>query len=420
MALTALHIAIVGFGTAGQAAAVLLARDGHKVEVFEQSSQPGPVGAGVLLQPSGLQVLWEMGLLEEAGSLGCRIDRLYGDCASGRVVMDMRYAGLDRRMCGLGMQRGALFSILSAALDEGVQLHGGCRIVEVDDDGRRIREERGVWHGSFDLVIAADGSASRLRYCMGGARMDRVYPWGALWCLLAQKDWRFPNELRQRYVKARKMIGVLPVGARHDDAEPRLSFFWSLPTEDFESWARSGVHPWLEEIRELWPEAHAQMDAVVDCNMLSRASYRDAIPSRWYRNRLVLVGDSAHAMSPQLGQGVNMALLGARAIRDSLRACGSVEQALEDYVQCRRRHVSAYQFWSRWLTPVFQSRRDLVAAMRDLCFHPMGQVWGIRSLMLRVLSGTQAGMYGKLVLPDAFLAELGQTGKNEMQIAALP
>src|SRR5690606_32286022 len=54
-----LHVAVVGYGTAGQTAAILLARDGHRVEVFEQSAALGPVGAGVLLQPVGLQVLWE-------------------------------------------------------------------------------------------------------------------------------------------------------------------------------------------------------------------------------------------------------------------------------------------------------------------------------------------------------------------------
>ncbi|MEE7560299.1 NAD(P)-binding protein, partial [Xanthomonas sp. Kuri4-2] len=46
-----LHVAVVGYGTAGQALAVLLARDGHRLEVFERAAAPGPVGAGFLLQP---------------------------------------------------------------------------------------------------------------------------------------------------------------------------------------------------------------------------------------------------------------------------------------------------------------------------------------------------------------------------------
>ena len=57
------RVAIVGYGTAGQACAILLARDGWSVDVFEQSAETGPVGAGLLLQPVGLRVLWELGLL---------------------------------------------------------------------------------------------------------------------------------------------------------------------------------------------------------------------------------------------------------------------------------------------------------------------------------------------------------------------
>lgn len=59
-----LRIAVIGYGTAGQALSILLSRDGHEVEIFERVPSPGPVGAGFLLQPSGLQVLWQMGLLD--------------------------------------------------------------------------------------------------------------------------------------------------------------------------------------------------------------------------------------------------------------------------------------------------------------------------------------------------------------------
>jgi 2-polyprenyl-6-methoxyphenol hydroxylase-like FAD-dependent oxidoreductase len=419
MPATSLHVAIIGFGTAGQAAAVLLTRDGHEVEIFEQAREPGPVGAGVLLQPVGLQVLWEMGLLAEVLAHGRRVNRLHGETTSGRTVMDMRYSELDGRMCGLGMQRGALFTILDEALGATAQLHCGQRIVEVSDDGRRIRDEAGHLHGPFDLVIAADGSASCLRACLGRARMDRPYPWGALWCLVEQGDWAHPDELRQRYVKARKMIGLLPVGTRPGDSTARLSFFWSLPTAEFDAWSARGLDPWLEEVEALWPQARQRMHAIVDGQLLSRASYRDAIPARWCRNRLVLLGDAAHAMSPQLGQGVNMALLDAQALRDALRTHSPVEIALEDFARSRRRHVSAYQFWSRWLTPLFQSRRDLVASIRDIGFHPMGRAWGIRALMLRVLSGTQLGLIGKITLPDAFLEDLAVDSGSDGQAAAI-
>ncbi|HEY0232241.1 MAG TPA: NAD(P)/FAD-dependent oxidoreductase [Dokdonella sp.] len=401
-----LNIAIVGYGTAGQTAAILLSRDGHRVEVFERAAVLGPVGAGFLLQPVGLHVLWEMGLLDAALAHGRRIDRLYGETRAGRAVMDMRYAGLDARWFGLGMQRGALFSLLAAAWPDVDTVHRGCRIVAASDDGRRLREENGREHGPYDLILAADGAASCLRAAVGVPKLDRPYPWGALWCLLPEQDWPFQNQLRQRYVAARKMVGMLPVGTRPGDATSRVSFFWSLPTARMDAWQRDGIARWRDEVETLWPELRGLLGGIADCAQLARANYRDAVPTRWHRGRLVLLGDAAHAMSPQLGQGVNMALMDALALRDALRAESGVDAAIAKYEGARRRHVRIYQFCSRWLTPLFQSERDGVAKLRDLAFLPLGRMPGGRGQMLHVLSGLRSGLFGKLHLPAAFQAAL--------------
>ncbi len=407
-----LDIAIVGYGTAGQALAVALSRDGHRVQVFEQAAAPGPVGAGFLLQPSGLQALWQMQLLPQVLEHGAVVRRLYGETPCGRAVMDMRYDGLDARLCGVGMQRGALFSVLDAAWEPAGCLHADRRIVAIDDTLQRIQDQNGEWHGPFDLVIASDGSASALRAQVRGTRLDRVYPWGALWCLLPRGDWAHVDELRQRYVAARKMIGLLPVGTRPGDNTPRLSFFWSLPRDGFQAWEQAGLQPWLEELAGLWPQAHQRLGGITLQSQLARASYRDAVMDRWYRGRLVLAGDSAHAMSPQLGQGVNMALLDALALRDALRSQDSIDAALALYQATRRAHVDVYQFWSRWLTPIFQSDHDTLAKARDLLFKPMGRLPGGRGHMLRVLSGTQRGVFGKLALEETFISVLAEVARR--------
>ena len=401
-----MHIAIVGYGTAGQALAILLSRDGHAVEVFERAAEPGPVGAGFLLQPTGLQVLWQMGLLPAALEYGAPVTRLYGETADGRGVMDMRYQGLDSRMHGLGMQRGALFTLLADAWQGIADLHRGTRVASVDHETGRLVDEHGRKHGPFDLVIAADGSASQLRKQVSESRVDRVYPWGALWCLVPRGDWPWADELRQRYVAARKMIGLLPVGTRPGDDVPRLSFFWSLPTSDFDAWKERGLQAWLQEIDGIWPQAGTRLEGIADASQLARASYRDALQKRWHRGRLVLAGDAAHAMSPQLGQGVNMALMDAMALRDALRDEACVDHALARYQRVRRRHVSIYHFWSHWLTPLFQSERDVVATIRDLGMLPLGKLPGGSGHMLRILSGTQQGWLGKLALEPGFIAAL--------------
>ena len=401
-----LHIAIVGYGTAGQAAALLLARDGHRVEVFERAPEPGPVGAGFLLQPTGLQVLWELGLLPDVLAHGRRVNRLYGETPCGRAVMDMRYSDLDARLFGLGMQRGALFTLLADAWAGQGVLHPGHAIDAISDDTRRIRDPHGRWHGPFDLVVAADGSASRLRGATGAVKREAMYPWGALWRLVPQGDWAWGDELRQRYVAARKMIGLLPVGTRPGDDTPRLSFFWSLPVADFDGWRARGLPAWRDEIARLWPEADARLADTVDPDQLARASYRDVTLRHWHRDRLVVLGDAAHGMSPQLGQGVNMALMDAMALRDALRLQADVAPALQAYQRQRQAHVGVYQFWSRWLTPIFQSDLDWVAHARDVSFLPAGRLPGGRGHMLRVLSGIQHGFLGTLAPKPDFMRAL--------------
>lgn len=410
-----LRIAIVGYGTGGQTAALMLSADGHSVEVFEQAPVLGPVGAGFLLQPVGLWVLWELGLLDAVLAHGATITRLYGQTAAGRPVMDMRYGDLDGRLFGLGLQRGALFGLIDSAWTQGRQIHCGCRIVSIDAEAGSLTDADGRRHDGFDLIVIADGAASQLRAQVVPARLNRPYPWGAQWCLVPDQGWQFPHELQQRYVAARRMIGMLPVGTRPDDPTPRLSFFWSVPVADLEQ-STISAGQWRADVSAVWPEAAASLAATDVPAGLAQARYRDAVHRPWSHKRAVLLGDAAHAMSPQLGQGVNMALLDARALRDalrhsprhSLRSGTSLAQALARYEHERRQHVGIYNFWSRWLTPVFQSDHDAIAAIRDRVFHPLSRLPGGRGQMLRVLSGTRHGWFGTLALPTAFMEALAE------------
>ncbi|RDZ27966.1 FAD-dependent oxidoreductase [Lysobacter silvisoli] len=402
----ALRIGIVGYGSGGQAAALLLSRDGHAVDVFERAPVLGPVGAGFLLQPTGLSVLWELGLLDAALTHGARVRRLYGETVAGRPVMDMRYRELDASYFGLGLQRGALFAVLDQAWQEGRRVHCGRSIVAADAEQGLLRDADGVEHGPYDLLVIANGAASLLRDAVAPPALNRPYPWGAQWCLVERADWAWQDELRQRYVGARRMIGMLPVGTRPDDATPRLSFFWSLPVAALDSEAVSDEGAWRAAVTAVWPEAAQRLRDTAVPQGLAQARYRDTVAKRWHRGRAVLLGDAAHAMSPQLGQGVNMALMDALALRDALREGGGLESALARYQRVRRLHVGIYHFWSRWLTPLFQSDHDRIAALRDRMFHPLSRVPGGRGQMLQVLTGLRRGWLGRLALPSEFLKAL--------------
>ncbi len=110
-----------------------------------------------------------------------------------------------------------------------------------------------------------------------------------------------------------------------------------------------------------------------------------------WRDRLVFIGDAAHGMSPQLGQGVNMALLDGQALADALRTQTDIERALADYARTRANHIAVYQWLSRWLTPLFQSDLALFGTLRDRAFGPFGQMPFARREMLKILTGTKRG-----------------------------
>jgi 2-polyprenyl-6-methoxyphenol hydroxylase-like FAD-dependent oxidoreductase len=385
-----LRIAIVGYGTAGQAASLFLSAQGHALSIFEQAQNPGPVGAGFLLQPTGLGVLARLGLEQQALSQGQRIEWLYGCNARGRAVMDMRYADHQPDCFGLGLTRGSLFTLLRDAAGGACEIHAGIRIDAIDASSEHVIDEAGRKYGPFDVIVIADGAHSRSRAVLSKQiRRESLYPWGAMWCLLPAENWPYRDVLQQRYYGVREMIGILPVGRRADRAGRWLTFYFSLPGEQVDAFDAAALTRLHERVAQMWPEASSLLNDITSPQQLHRARYRDVVLRDPVQGNAVVIGDAAHAMSPQLGQGVNMALLDAEALADALASNTSLEMALHDYATKRRRHLAVYQHLSRWLTPLFQSERDNLAGLRDLAFAPLGRLPVARGQMLKILTGTK-------------------------------
>lgn len=118
MKATTLRIAIAGCGTAGPAAAVLLKRQGHEVVLFERAKECKAVGAGFLLQPSGMTVLKELGILDHVLARAARVDRLHVLDRGGRTLLDLRYAEIGQESFGAGLHRPVLLHHLIQAMRE--------------------------------------------------------------------------------------------------------------------------------------------------------------------------------------------------------------------------------------------------------------------------------------------------------------
>jgi choline dehydrogenase-like flavoprotein len=98
-----LRVGIIGAGLAGLAAAACLAARGHRVEVLERAPAPRPMGAGLLLQPPGAAILARIGALAALLPGAARITRLDSRARSGARLIDLDYADLAPRLCGLGL-----------------------------------------------------------------------------------------------------------------------------------------------------------------------------------------------------------------------------------------------------------------------------------------------------------------------------
>lgn len=395
-------VAIVGAGVAGAAAAIRLAERGVAVELYEAVPEPRPIGAGLLLQPTGQRVLAAMGLLDGALALGTRVDRLYGDTPSGHAVLDMSYRRFHPDACGLGVQRGALMGLLWARLRElGVRWHCGVAVdgFTQDGDGVTLRLAGGATARHAALIVA-NGSFSRLREGLKVAQHARSFPWGAVWTVLPAPA-GFPQiELRQRFRSASQMLGLMPVGKAHaGDAEQGINLFWSLPVAQLEGWQqRTGLAPLKQQMAALFPDVAPLLAGLTDASQLREARYADVWMARWHDGRVLAIGDCAHGMSPQLGQGANMALIDAHELAAELDGSGWPE-VFARYSSRRRAHLRFYGQASKGLTPMFQSHAVVAPWLRDRFFGWGGRLPYIHQQSIATLAGYKTGwLWGRLKL----------------------
>lgn len=403
-AVTPLQVAVVGTGTAGSAAALFLARLGHAVTVFERVPEPSTVGAGIMLQPTGMAVLRALGLEEPVVRRGDPVDRLWVQTAAGKKVMDLEYAQLDSRWVGLGLHRGVLFEVLyrAALAEPGVTVRTGLDVEDLAPGPRGrlfvVERQTRAKHGPFDLVVVGNGARSSLRDDTPDAKQVSRYPWGALWAVVPDAAHEFRGRLFQVVRGTRRLIGLMPTGLGPRGDTHHVSFFFSLRADQLDAWRAGDFEAWKAGVLADVPSSAPVLQQLEGPGDLLFSEYHDIVMWPWNTDRVVYLGDAAHAMSPQLGQGANLALLDAWTLGEVLRDAPSVPDALYAYSRRRRWHLGWYQLITRWLTPFFQSDHGWLAPLRDVGLGGAAELAWVRRQMVSAMAGVSRGP-GLALLP---------------------
>jgi len=361
------NVVIAGGGIGGMTAALLLGSAGASVRLLERVAEPAAVGAGILLQPNGLAVLYALGLGEQLQRAAWRTPPAAIRDPTGSVLLELPLPdfghGLDH---ALVLRRSHLYGVLLAAVHAhpAITVRLGTQVIWASPDGTVRSRRQGVEAASTaELVVGADGEASTVRAHgefgvvarATGACYARVLVPGASYEL----GWG-------EYWTPLGLFGGAPLG----DGSTYLYIDAAASPV-----ARALAEQDLDGFRRRWATALPLAAPVLDrlgsldgllINQVVRVDCK-----RWADGRLVLVGDAAHAMAPNLGQGANSAIVDAAVLAAELVAAQSLPQALDRYTARRRSAVGWVQDaadrlarLSRVAHPVLRWGRD--AALRRL------------------------------------------------------
>ncbi|QCI63231.1 FAD-dependent oxidoreductase [Phreatobacter stygius] len=336
-------VAIAGAGVAGLAAALAFRKAGYAVTVLERTAELGAVGAGILLQANGLLVLETFGVAEEVRAAGAAMSRFLMRDRRGRALLATELqAHLPPNLWPVCIHRADLHDILwRACAARGVTLRLGCKVSAVETDGPSpvlvYDTPSGAARLAGDLVVGADGVNSAVRDLAGFACRFWPVVEGSV-----QGVARFavPADCHGEYIGGAEACGMLPLGGA------KTFWFWGGSGQTVGKIETLSFATWKESVCRDFPPMRLVLDERHDWPGTVRLQHQSVQCDAWSAGKVVLIGDAAHAMSPNLGQGANCALVDALALvsRVAARDAGAnLADALARFEHDRRAMVERLQ-----------------------------------------------------------------------------
>lgn len=311
-------IAIIGGGIAGLTLSLFLQNKDFYIEIYEKRESVAELGVSITLFPNALRVYKELGIYEEILKKGRALERAYLKSDNGRVLKQTHQKTEIPVVCIL---RSDLHSILLNHLKSNLNLN--CELtflkivnnkVECTFSNRKQIE--------FDAVIGTDGLHSNIRKYV----IDDEPP-----TYLGYTMWRgVCNNKFNIYTGGEtlgkgKRFGIVPLD------NGKISW-WAAQNEKNQ---KDSTNHLKAKLLNDFKDFHQPISDIINSteNIIVSPIYDRNIKKGWFRNNIVLLGDSAHPTSPNLGQGACTAIEGAYILAQSILSKGLNDEAYKQYEQ---------------------------------------------------------------------------------------
>jgi 2-polyprenyl-6-methoxyphenol hydroxylase-like FAD-dependent oxidoreductase len=334
---------VAGAGIAGLVAGHALKRLGYEVRVLERDAQLRSAGNGLTLWSNAVRALEELGLGAVVAESGRPLTEAMTVTPAGAVLTPVPLRRLAERF-------GPMVTVHRAELLAALEAH--CE-VEVEF-GTEVSVVGGVLHAAgtpieADLIVGADGINSAVRATIAPEAVPRPAGYGA-WRGVAPTGEATPRGASEALGPGRR-FGLVPMSG------DRTYWFAVIAggdgSDDLEA-AFAGWHPPIAEVLAATPPERRSYLPLHDLPRLRR----------WHRGHTVLVGDAAHAMTPNLGQGAAQALEDLAVLAEQLRA-RPLPEALRAYEAVRKRRAERIARESRLVGGIVQISNPRLANLRD-------------------------------------------------------
>lgn len=355
---------VVGAGIAGLTAAIALRQRGWQVEVLEQAAEVGPAGSGLSLWPNGLRGLDAIGVGTDVREQALAATEAGMRDPSGRWLARTDIARFREHYGELVIiHRTDLFEVLRRALGDGpLTLGAAVHGVDITEGGVRVEHSRGT--ATAGLVLGADGINSTVRSLHWPAAAAPSYAGYTAWRAIVTP--RVPVTSGGETIGRGERFGIAPL------RDGRVYFFGAanLPAGANRSHpGTTGAGSEIAELRRRFGAWHdpipALLNAVEPETLLRHDIYELPPIGTYARGPLALLGDAAHAMTPTLGQGANLAIEDAVTVAALLDRHSDIATALAAYDRIRRARVEPLQRLSRRMGIALQLSWAPAALLRN-------------------------------------------------------